>query len=72
MRGISSLVFAVRNEYGALAAVQQVITRNTNTTVIPRESGISSNHRSQRLLDHPLSRMMTSEKADMLAVMERQ
>ncbi|HMH60047.1 MAG TPA: hypothetical protein VK561_01965, partial [Bradyrhizobium sp.] len=35
---------AVRNQYGALAAVRQVITRNTNTTVIPRESGGSSNH----------------------------
>src|SRR5882757_4052317 len=47
------------DEYDAAAAVRQAMARNTNTTVIPRESGVSSNRRRQCLLDHPPSRMMT-------------
>jgi hypothetical protein len=59
--------------------LRQAITRNTNTTVIPRESGGSSTRQlldsittSSGILDHPLSRMMTSEKADLLAAARRQ
>jgi len=39
MRGISSLVLHFETSMAPLAAVRQVITRNTNTTVMPRESG---------------------------------
>jgi hypothetical protein len=59
--------------------LRQAITRNNNTTVIPRESGVSSTPQllhsittSSGILDHPLSRMMTSEKADLLAAARRQ
>jgi hypothetical protein len=40
MRGIPSLILAVRNKYRAVAAMRQAITRNTHHRHTPRKRGI--------------------------------